>query len=270
MPIEVINGVRLNWELSGDSGEPFVLVHGSWGDHHSWDRIVPALARSYRVLTYDRRGHSLSERPVSQGSVLEDAEDLSALIQHLKLAPAHILGNSFGGSIALRLAAQRPELFRSVMVHEPPLFGVVNDPAALAPIEISRQRVRLVVDLLERGEMEAGARLFMETIAMGPGAWEQLPVALRQTFIFNAPTFLDEYHDPERYSLDRQALGNFRQAALLSQGEQGAPTFPPVLDEIARALPHAQRKILPQVGHVPQMSHPDEYVEVLTSFIRST
>lgn len=112
-----INGAELYYELSG-SGDPLVLVHGSWVDHTSWQLVVPDLARSFRVLAYDRRGYSLSERPLGQGSRREDEEDLAALVEALDLAPAHVVANSFGGSIALGLAARRPDLFRSLIVHE--------------------------------------------------------------------------------------------------------------------------------------------------------
>ena len=62
MPTMKINDVQLYWELTGDAGDLLALVHGSWGDHHNWDSVVPAFSRSFRVLTYDRRGHSQSER----------------------------------------------------------------------------------------------------------------------------------------------------------------------------------------------------------------
>lgn len=269
MSIAVINGLELYWELSGQAGDPLVLVHGSWGDHHGWDRIVPALARSFRVLTYDRRGHSQSEGSTGQGSVREDVSDLGVLIEHLGLAPAHILGNSFGGSIALRLAAERPELFRSVLVHEPPLFGLLDDPAAQNALQTVQERVGVVIELLEGGQMERGARQFMETIAIGPGAWEQLTGEERQTIIRNAPTFLDESRDPEGLAIDLQRLADFSLSVLLTQGDQSAPFFPLVLDEVARALPQAQRRTLVGAGHVPQLSHAAEYVEALVSFIRT-
>ncbi len=63
MAVANVNGVRLFYEVSGAGEVPLVLVHGSWGSHHNWDRVVPGLAESFRVLTYDRRGHSESERP---------------------------------------------------------------------------------------------------------------------------------------------------------------------------------------------------------------
>lgn len=267
MPIAVINGIELYWELSGQAGDPLVLVHGSWGDHHGWDQIVPALARSLRVLTYDRRGHSRSERPTAQGSVQQDVVDLGALIEHLDLAPAHILGNSFGGSIVLRLAGERPDLFRSLIVHEPPLVGLLEDPAARKVLQTFQERTQVVIELLEKGQMESGARQFMETIALGPGAWEQLPDEDRQICIFNAATFLDEQRDPEWLAIDLQRLANFSPSALLTRGDQSEPFFPLVIEKVARALPQAQRRTLPGAGHVPQLSHPEKYIEAVASFI---
>lgn len=269
MSMTLINGVKLYWELNGQAGDPLVLVHGSWGDHYGWGEIVPALAHSFRVLTYDRRGHSQSERPTAQGSVREDVADLAALIEHLGLAPTHILGNSFGGSIVLRLATERPDLFRSLQVHEPPLFGLLVDPAAQKALQSVQERVAVVIELLEKEENEAGARQFMETIAFGPGAWEQLPGEVRQTFIFNAATFLDEARDPECLTLDLQSLSGISHPTLLTQGDQSEPFFPLVLDELVRAIPRALRRTFAGVGHVPQATHPEAYVEVIRSFIRN-
>lgn len=55
-----VNGVRLRYELTGQ-GDELVLVHGSWDDRHGWNAVTPLLADRFRVLAYDRRGHSESE-----------------------------------------------------------------------------------------------------------------------------------------------------------------------------------------------------------------
>jgi pimeloyl-ACP methyl ester carboxylesterase len=96
VPETEANGVRLYYEVHGDR-EPLVLVHGSWGDATGWGAVVPALAKSFRVLLYDRRGHSRSERPDTPGSVDEDGDDLTALLEALHLAPAHVVTSSYGG-----------------------------------------------------------------------------------------------------------------------------------------------------------------------------
>ena len=128
MPEAEANGVRLYYEADG-GGESLVLVHGSWVDATRWRLVVPGLAQSFRVLVYDRRGHSRSERPDAAGSVDEDGDDLAALLETLDLAPAHVVTSSYGGNIALRLATRRPEIFRSLCCHEqsPPMFAAVID-----------------------------------------------------------------------------------------------------------------------------------------------
>lgn len=268
MATKIINGVSIFYEAAG-SGDPLILVHGSWTDHHSWDLVAPELARHFHVITYDRRGHSQSERPEGQGSVREDAADLAALIEELGLAPAHVAGNSFGASITLRLASERPELFRTLIAHEPPLFGLLEDTPESAPLlEEVRNRIQAVVEELAAGHMEAGARRFAETIALGPGSWDnQLTPETRETFIRNAPTWLDEVRDPEALHIDLDALGGFAQPALISTATASPPLFPPVVARLVQALPKAERLDFPGAGHMPHLSHPREYVEAVLSFV---
>jgi pimeloyl-ACP methyl ester carboxylesterase len=268
MPNIVANGTELFYTSSGTSEIPVVMVHGSWGDHHNWDAVAPALAERFHVVTYDRRGHSRSPRPSTQGSQLEDAMDLAALIEGLGLAPAHVVGNSFGAATALRLAAARPELVRSLVAHEPPLFGLLaDDPAMQEPLAAVGDRVGKVVELLRAGDDERAARLFVETVAFGPGGWDMLPPEAKATFVTNAPTFLDEQQDPDGMTLDLDALARFSRPTLLSRGGKSPPFFPAVVARIARAVPHAEQHLFAGAGHVPHATHSREYVAVVSEFI---
>lgn len=269
MPTTTANGTQLYYEITGDAPIPVVLVHGSWGDHHNWDRVVPGLARSFTVLTFDRRGHSRSARSPSHGSLTEDAMDLAALLEALGLAPAHVVGNSGGAAVALRLATLRPALFRSLVVHEPPLFGLLaDDPMMQGPLTAVGQRIEAVVAQLRAGDHAAGAKLFVETIAFGPGGWDQLPAEARQTFIDNAPTFLDETEDADGFAVDLAALSRFPAPALLSRGEASPPFFPAVVARLGGALPRARQHLFAGAGHVPHLSHPDAFVQLVTDFVR--
>lgn len=270
MPMSPINGVQLYWELGAGAGEPAILVHGSWGDHFNWAAVVPGLSSSLRVATYDRRGHSRSERPPGPGSIRDDVADLAALIEHLFGAPAHVIGNSFGAAIALNLAVQRPELIRSLVAHEPPLFGLLEGEAAVQPaLAAVRERIAAVVPLLQAGDFAGGARCFVETVAFGPGAWDRLPQATREIFVSNAPTWLDELQEPESMTLDLDRLSAFSAPAMLSLGGESPPFFPLVVQRISAALPHARKHVFQQAGHVPHLSHPGEYVRIVTDFIKS-
>jgi pimeloyl-ACP methyl ester carboxylesterase len=258
--------VELYYELSG-SGEPLVLVHGSWGDHHNWDPVVGSLGQSFRLVTYDRRGHSRSERPARQGSVFEDADDLAALIEELGLAPAHVAGNSFGAAIVLRAATRRPDAFRSLIAHEPPVFALLAGSELEPALEEVQRRVGAVVELLERGDDEAAARLFVDTIAFGPDAWDtRLTEEMREVFIANAPTFLDEARDPDSPQMDLDALTNFDKPALLTSGTESAPFFGPVVDMVASRIRRSERVTIEGADHVPHISVPDRYVELVTTF----
>jgi pimeloyl-ACP methyl ester carboxylesterase len=267
MPVDHFNGVRIYWEQTGASGPPVVFVHGSWGDHHNWDAVVPALARTCRVFTYDRRGHSQSERPAGQGHIDEDVNDLAALIRANGLTPAHVVGNSFGAAIALKLAASQPDLFASLAVHEPPLLALIEGHPMLAAVH---QRIGAVVETLRSGNSTLGAEQFVETVALGRGAWAQLPPAMQQTFVFNAPTWLDEMNEGEHVmTVDLGRLATFSRPVLISQGDQSPPFFAAILDRVAVAFPHAQRHTFRGAGHVPHVTHPDEYVGVVTRFLES-
>ncbi len=264
-----VNGVELYYELNG-SGEPLILVHGSWGDHHNWDAVVPPLAESFRVLAYDRRGHSASERPAGQGSVFEDADDLAGLIDELGLGPAHVAGNSFGAVTALRAATRRPEVFRSLIVHEPPLFPLLAGTELEPALGEVQRRIDAVAGLLEGGDHEAAARLFVETIAFGPGAWdEQLTPEMREVCIANAPTFLDEVRDPDALQMDLDALAGFDRPALLTSGTESAPFFGPVVDMVAESLPRSERVTIDGADHVPHISVPGRYVELVRTFAQT-
>lgn len=270
MPIDKINGVKIYWELTGGSGEPLVLVHGSWGDHHNWDMVAGEFAKTFRVLTYDRRGHSQSERPPGQGSVEEDIDDLIELINHLNLAPAHIVGNSYGAGIVLKTAAKRSDLFRSMIIHEPPLFEILKDnPNAREALQILDARIKVVLDLFAEGNIEKATEEFMEKIAMGEGAWEKLPEAAQKTFIYNALTWYDEMHDPQSLQIDINTLSNYKKPALLSSGSESPPFFPLVINKLMSAIPHAKRITFEGAGHVPHLSHPAKYIETVSNFCRS-
>jgi pimeloyl-ACP methyl ester carboxylesterase len=227
MPEAQVNGVRLHHELHG-SGEPLALVHGAWADATAWRFVVPGLAENFRVLSYDRRGHSRSERPATQGSFDEDGDDLTALLEALDLAPAHVVTNSGGGNIALRLATRRPDLFRSLSCHEPALWGLLEqDPGSQQILQRVTRSVESVARRIAQGDHEGAARQFVDEVAFGPGAWEhELPPESKAIFLHNAPTFLDDIQSPNPINIDQQAISRLEIPVRLTQGSESPPIFP--------------------------------------------
>lgn len=264
-----VNGVRICYDLGG-AGQPVVLVHGSWGDRHNWEPIAPMLKRSFTVLVYDRRGHSQSERPPGPGHITQDVEDLAQLIQQLKLSPAHIVGNSFGGTIALRLATQRQDLVRSLAVHEPPLIGLLSDSGEESEqIRAFHLAGDPILAKLGAGRNEEAAHQFVDEIALGPGSWDALPEAVRQMFVHNAPTYLDEIRDASSMAIDRSQLRAIRCPTLVTFGGRSPSFFSAIARAVAEGIPGAQLRRIARAGHVPQTTNPPDYVKTLARFLRS-
>ena len=250
-------------EESG-AGEPLVLVHGSWSEHAAWQLAVPGLTRSFRVITYDRHSHGQSP-PAAEGPLARrrHEDDLAALIETAAGGRAHVAGTSYGGSIALGLAVRRPELFRSVSAHEPPLVGLAPSDAIVG--EATRD-LEIVGRIIEKGDPEAGARHFVEHVAIGPGAWPLLPPEIHAAMIRNAPAFAAELEDPDWAELDLEALGELRIPVLLTQGDASLPWFAPIMETLAGAAPRAERATIEEAGHVPHQTHPAEYAAIVSSF----
>jgi pimeloyl-ACP methyl ester carboxylesterase len=117
MPIASVNGIRLYYEAAG-SGPPLVLVHGFACGVRSWDPQVRTFSRSRRVITYDVRGHGISEAPEDAAAYSQDiaVRDLHALLAHLKIRRAVIGGLSMGGNIALNFALAHPDIVSKLIV----------------------------------------------------------------------------------------------------------------------------------------------------------
>jgi pimeloyl-ACP methyl ester carboxylesterase len=209
-----------------------------------------------------------SQRSTGQGSVRENVADLAALIEKLGLAPAWVVGGSFGASITLRLAGERPDLFRGLIAHEPLLFALLVDDPAVGPMlnEVT-QRLAAVIGRIASGDHAGAAEQFVDTVAFGPGAWAQLPPDFQQTLIENAPTFLDESNDPEQHAFDLEWIKRFSRPSLLTTGNQSPPIFAPLIAKLAYALPKVKTITLAGAGHIPHVTHPDAYIEIIRKFI---
>ena len=106
------NGIKTNY-LEAGTGDPVVLIHGSGPgvtSYANWRLVLPALAENFRVVAPDMVGFGFSERPANiEYGVQTWADQVVGLMDTLELPKAHLVGNSFGGAIALRIAAQHPD-----------------------------------------------------------------------------------------------------------------------------------------------------------------
>ncbi len=135
MPHVQLPSVRLYYEEHG-AGAPILGIHGTsdsallW----HWDGAVAALSRLGRLVVYDRRGCTRSERPDDyvDTSLEEHADDAAALLVALSARPAILIGDSYGGAIATMLAIRHPQQVRALALLEPALLGLTPEGRRLA------------------------------------------------------------------------------------------------------------------------------------------
>jgi len=110
-----VNGVRMYYEEHG-GGQPLILLHGGLGAGGMYGPVLPALAAGRRVITVDLQAHGRTadvDRPLRHETL---GDDVAALIRHLGLAQADLMGYSFGAGTALRTAIQHPDLVRRLVI----------------------------------------------------------------------------------------------------------------------------------------------------------
>lgn len=257
MKVVDCGGVRLAVEESGQ-GTPLVLVHGAWTDRATWNAVAPALALNYRVIRYDRRGYGDSQRPGVRAEV--HVADLGALLRTLGLGQVILVGNSIGAAIAIQTALASERVL-SVMAHEPPFLCLLDGDARYA--ELARRRragVARALDAIRVGDHIGGARIFVESVTSAPGAWNALPEQLRREFIGNAAAFAAEGESLDGMVPDLSAMAGLGPRLVITHGERSSPYFRTIAENLLGALPRARGCVFTSAGHVPQQSHPIDFV----------
>lgn len=118
MPVASVNGVELSFGRLGE-GEDLFLVHGLGANQGFWSlKLLLPLSRRFRVTNYDLRGHGYSAMPPSGYATEDMALDLLALLEHLEVERAHLVGHSFGGTVALHAAVLRPDRVASITIQD--------------------------------------------------------------------------------------------------------------------------------------------------------
>lgn len=115
MPKVTVNGVRLFYDIEG-SGEPVVLIPGFAAGCWIWFKQIPDLSRSFRVIIFDPRGVSASDKPEGSQTIGLLADDMAQLLRTIGVESAHIVGASFGGFVAQEFALQFPAMTRKLVL----------------------------------------------------------------------------------------------------------------------------------------------------------
>jgi pimeloyl-ACP methyl ester carboxylesterase len=255
------------------TGDPVVFVHGSLGDYRSWGLQLAPFAERYQVVAYSRRYHWPNAEPGDGAlyAAAQHAADLGTLIETLGLAPAHVVGSSYGAMTALTLAVQRPDAVRSLVLGEPPLLpwltGRPGGPALLNTFMTTA--FEPAAHAFERGDAEAGVQLFIDGV-LGAGAFDRLPSTVRSAMLENAASMRAETTTPpERYfsAVSPEDVRRLRMPVFLVQGQLSPAMFGLITEELARCLPDAERVTIPAASHSIHSMNPQMYNEMVLAFL---
>jgi pimeloyl-ACP methyl ester carboxylesterase len=263
VPSLTLGPTTLAYERAGDAGDPTVLVHGAWGDRRTWSRVVAGLSPGLVALSYDRRGHGESRGPRRTRPVRNDAEDLASLLEAVDLVPAHVIATASAAAVGLRLALDRPELVRSLVLHDPPFLGLIRpDPGA---DRMADEIARLAS--LDARDPEASALEFLRLFDGGAGTWDHLGPSARADACRSVETWGDELGDPEAFLADPAELRALSVPVLATAGERSPPGFARIVGELAREVPMIATLTIPDAGVLPELVDPDRLVGVLASYL---
>lgn len=254
------DGVRLRFRDQGE-GPAVVLLHGWTLDLEIWEPQASELARGLRVIRPDRRGFGLSEGTPDAAA---DSADLEALLDHLRVAQAALVGMSQGARAAMAFALRHPGRVPALVLDGPP--GAAAGLATGDEEDYSFDEFRRLAQsagltafrdawhghpLLRLHGGDAGGReLLARVLARYPG----------RDLLAGAPA--------PATTVAPAALGRLAMPVLVVNGEFDTRRRLLAGDHLCRALPHAERALVPGAGHLANLDNPAAYNEVIRSFLR--
>ena len=256
MPFAQADAARLFWRCDGRDDRPALLLANAIGcDHALWDPVVPALARRFRVIRYDMRGHGASDAPQSEYSMERLAKDALAVADAAGAKRFHFAGVSLGGMVGMWLGANAPDrLERLILSNTSPYFG----PEAWAG------RMKLV----REGGMAAVVDMVMGRF-FSPAFMEREDeryLTIRRGFLSTDPGGYTGCGAAIRDMDQRSSLAKIKAPTLVVVGKRDLATTPETGQAIANAVPGAQLVELP-CAHLPPPECPDAYVDAICSFL---
>jgi len=235
-----------------------------------WGRLSEVLGRTHRVIAPDLLG-SGGNPPWPHEKLFdlsEDVDAIEALVDTLG-EPVHVVGHSYGGLLAMKLARRDPSRIRSLTAYDPVAFGVLhalNDAEGLA--DLARAGSNPVFTDFAHGGDEAWFEVFVD-YWNGPGAWRGLTEAGRESFLrVGRKVFFEVWslmHDRTPASL----YAGIDAPALFLGGETSPPAARRVVALLGEAFPRGRVQMVPGAGHMGPLTHAAFVNEIIAAHIVS-
>jgi pimeloyl-ACP methyl ester carboxylesterase len=256
-----VGGTRLYYETAG-SGSPLVFIHGFGSDSRVWEAQFEPFAQQYLAIRYDIRGHGKSALP--GGEPYSHTADLKALLDHLNVPQATIIGQSMGGEIAIDFALTYPEKTASLVLVDSTIGGyawseewadswipiyqefATSGASAALPLLIAHP-------LFAPGFRQPAVKAHLGKILSEYSGWH----------ILNSDPVIDN-QPPAIECLER-----IQAQTLILVGQLDLPDFHAMSDLLAQKIPQSRKIEFAGAGHVLPMEEPEKFNGIVLSFLRS-
>jgi pimeloyl-ACP methyl ester carboxylesterase len=259
-----LDGAELEYEVSG-KGAPVVFIHGAFiADTFRPLLAEPSLAGRYRLILYHRRGYAGSSRASEPVSVAQQAADCRALLHHLGVERAHVVGHSYGGIVALQLALDTPGVVHSLALLEPGLMVGTSAQGYRESLARGAERYReagteIVVDEFLQARWP-GYRTILNHVL--PGAFDQA-VADAETWFEREASGQLAWRFGEA---EVRRIGQPTLSVLGGESDALWSRFGETHRLLLEWLPHAEGFVLPGTTHFMQIQNPRGMAEALAAF----
>ena len=226
-----------------------LLIHSGGFTSRQWRKLADQLAPSYRVLAPDLLGYGSEPWPI--GKPFHFHDDV-AYLDRLLDEPAHVVGHSYGGLIAMQLALAAPDRVRSLALYEPVAFGVLDEPADQPARDAVAQLGPYTPDVA--GVDEAWLAAFVDWWN-GEGAWSRLGEDTKRAFRSVGWKLSQEVASLVADHTDSARYATIVVPTLLLGGERSQPAERRVLDKLVKTLPSAKLQMFAELGHMGPITH---------------
>ncbi len=265
MPKTIANGVEINYEIAG-SGRPLVLIAGLGYPSWEWHRMIPYLSRHFSVISFDNRGVGLSGKPAGPYTASMLAADTVALLDHLKIEQALILGHSMGGFIAQALALECPQRVAGLILCSTNFGGPHHIP-------ISAEAMQVLSDVKSDPVTRFKNGLVVST---APGFAEQNPEIIQGWLEWRIQNPLDLAGYQAQMGIGlallaesacfEKRLTELKMPVMILFGAHDKVVPPANAELLARQIPTSRIAILPNAGHFFPLETPQEASQIVIDF----
>jgi pimeloyl-ACP methyl ester carboxylesterase len=224
------------------------------------------------VVSYSRRYHEPNSLPDGEidYTYRRHVDDLTRLIETLGSGPAHLVGHSYGATVAALVAMKHPELVNRLILGEPSLFSMLSDNLDKVSLRFHSVALNVLQKLSENGEQSLAVREYLN-ILVGQNVYDELPPYDRFVINQNAHTLgpmLRSYFEPT--DLDQSAASKMTVPTLLITGELSPRLYQAVVRELHNCLPAAETFTLSGASHGLHMENGVDFSVAVMEFLSKT